>query len=137
MVFSKCAIRGSNHLFNSFNTKKPERITTGQHDNRLRGIEAAQLLQQRLRLVAGDQCGPAITNPAPHSGVQPAWCCHQRGLTEQLLLSRRQAGRCASVGADHLNHLAIVGARRSAEELKLLYSPANCLSLRPTRWLFD
>jgi hypothetical protein len=116
---------------------KPERIAAGQHHRRLSGIEAPQLLKQWLRLIAGDQSRSTITSPALQGGVQTAGSCHQCGLAQQLLVSRRQAGRCAGVGADHLNHLAIVSARRSAEERKLPYSPANCLSLRPTRWLFD
>ena len=116
---------------------KPERIATGQHHRRLSGVEAPQLLEQWLRLIAGNERRSAHTKPALQGGVQPAGCCDQRGLAQQLLMSRRQAGRCAGVGADHLNHLAIVSARRSAKERKLPYSPANCLSLRPTRWLFD
>ena len=47
-------------------------------------IKATQLLEQWLRLIAGNQHRPTIASPALQSGVQTAGGCHQRGLAQQL-----------------------------------------------------
>ena len=88
---------------------EPQRITAGQHHRALIAPEGQQLLAQSDWIVTGDAAlGCWAGRPLLQGRQQPVWGCQQVGLLHQELSSRWERAGRTGVGADHIDHHAIV-----------------------------
>jgi hypothetical protein len=87
---------------------KPERITAREHRSCPVGGQRAQALEQKRRLVGSNELWQSLTSPMLQSQMKPARSSNQHHLPQALLERNRQTGRCAGIGADYLDHHAIV-----------------------------
>ena len=96
-----------------------------------------QPLQQRLGLIAGHQLRQPRAAPIEQRCMQPPGCRDQLSLAQMLLVRPGQGGRRTGVGADHLNHHAILRGTPRCAFSKAGLTSARMQGLRLTRWLFD
>jgi len=113
---------------------KPEGIAAGQQHHPLLGRALLQPIQAGLQLIGGQQRRRGGTKQLRQRAMQPQRSRHQAGLQQQLPLGGRQGGRCAGVGADHLDHGAILtGSHRRTAQRTMTDPQATPASTRRQR----
>ena len=100
---------GSQALDQDSADAEPQRITAGQHYRTLITPEGQQLFAQSDWMITGDATLVWFRGAPLLQGRQhPFWGCQQVGLLHKELSSGWQRAGSTRVGADHIDHHAIV-----------------------------
>ena len=117
---------GSQALDQDSADAEPQRITAGQHYRTLITPEGQQLFAQSDWMITGDATLVWFRGAPLLQGRQhPFWGCQQMGLLHQKLSSGWERAGSTGVGADHIDHHAIVQPSTQAALIPIVHESSK------------